>query len=279
MARHENRGRGQGGGGSCGRRPDSRGAGGGQGNAGGPPKSAESPEAPYHFVPIEPDLAVTDAPVFHNVQQTGGDFWSGELRCTLTALTPLLAGNYQFEYEHLAESVKQAFENLARDRGATGHVKQDKKVLEPLCLQALDQDRDRPGAVLIAGEALKGMVRGSLQALLSAPMERVQERTFSFRPNLMNDANIRPAIVHSVANSSGELTAMKVVLGNLCSDVIYVQGNAERALETFLRQPLANLRPAFPRAAVSGTVRNVKLDVRQVGTSRISETPAKASPM
>jgi len=50
---------------------------------------------PYHFVPIPTDgegrvQAVTDAPVFHDGKE---QLFSGELRCTLTAWTPLLAAN------------------------------------------------------------------------------------------------------------------------------------------------------------------------------------------
>src|SRR5947209_5029458 len=82
------------------------------GHGGGPPPSAQPCEPPYHFIPVAPELAVSDSPVFHDVQQTGEDAWSGELRCTLEALTPLLVGNYQFDYQSLARRVKDLYATL-----------------------------------------------------------------------------------------------------------------------------------------------------------------------
>lgn len=77
----------------------------------------------------------------------------------------------------------------------------NRTVLEPL--------RDERGRVLIPGEQIKGMVRQSIGALLGAPMERVWDQSFSYRPNLMwpkggNQQPVRlileprPAIVREV---------------------------------------------------------------------------------
>lgn len=150
---------------------------------------------PYHFVPIHPDLAVTDEPVFHDVQKCGPEFWSGELHCELECLTPLIAGNYQFEHRHVVsglsgefqKQIKAAFasqgESWPTDKqGKPLPIHDQKHWIEPFTRSRLGSPF--PEQVLIPGTQLKGMLRQSLQALLSAPMERVAERTYSFRPNI-----------------------------------------------------------------------------------------------
>ena len=125
--------------------------------------------APYHFVPVEPDAAALDAPVLHDSLPCSADSWTGELLCTLTTLTPLLAANDQFEFRHAVPAVKRAFARMAGEQLGSTVTEDDKlggkKILEPLFAPN--------GAVLIGGAALKGMVRSGLSALLSAPMERV----------------------------------------------------------------------------------------------------------
>jgi len=137
---------------------------------------------PYGFVSIDPAKAVTDAPVWHDGKE-GGELLSGELRCTLEALTPLLPGNARYK------CTKEQANKWGFDR-----LDPDKQIAEPLRLA--------DGRVVIAGSALKGMIRHSLGALLSAPMERVAERHYTYRPNL--DLNrqgvpekytVRPALV------------------------------------------------------------------------------------
>lgn len=132
--------------------------------------------APYHFVPVHPELAILDTPVFHDIQHDDKDFWSGQLECEMTALTPLLVGHFQYNFEHLDETLKK---QLNQSFGV--EFVKDKKILEPLTLPG---DGNSPGPVVIPGTSLKGMIRHSLSALLSAPMERVNERRFTFRPNL-----------------------------------------------------------------------------------------------
>jgi len=114
---------------------------------------------PYHFVPVEIDLAVADKPVWHDGSSNREEeLFSGELLCTMKTLTPTLVGNYHYEKEI-----------------SIGNEKVKKTVVEPLRLA--------DGRVIIPGTSIKGMLRHSLSALLSAPMERVQEQTFSYRPN------------------------------------------------------------------------------------------------
>jgi CRISPR-associated protein (TIGR03986 family) len=152
-----------------------------------PASSATGPECrsrpPFHFVPVLPERAVTDTPVYHGRLDLA-EKWTGEVRCTLTALTPLLAANDQYELKDAEEEVRRGFEGLLRQRlksTATPEYDPDKKILVPLFLPGED---GKPGPVLLGGAALKGMVRQSMAALLSAPMERVQERHFSYRPNV-----------------------------------------------------------------------------------------------
>jgi CRISPR-associated protein (TIGR03986 family) len=140
---------------------------------------------PYHFVPVDGGAAVTDPPEYHDKIDLD-NLWSGELHCTLTALTPLLAANDQYDFGKAVPAVRAALEDLVRSKLRKGPadpvtIEAAKKVLEPLALRGADESV--PGAVLIGGAALKGMVRQSFGALLSAPMERVQERHFSYRPN------------------------------------------------------------------------------------------------
>ncbi|HQO92911.1 MAG TPA: hypothetical protein PLX56_11350, partial [bacterium] len=46
---------------------------------------------PYHFVPVEVDLAVADSPVWHDGSSNRDEeLFTGELLCTMKTLTPLL---------------------------------------------------------------------------------------------------------------------------------------------------------------------------------------------
>jgi len=150
---------------------------------------------PYDFVPVVPDLAVTDTPVFHHgANRDQARLLSGEIRCTLTALTPLLVGHDQYPASK-AEGHDAEGNHLVRLPKAWGikyPVSEKKSIVEPLRLD---------GRVLISGSSLTGMLRHSLGSLLSAPMERVAGRTYSYRQNIghANPGNAlyecRPAIV------------------------------------------------------------------------------------
>lgn len=145
--------------------------------AANPPVTADL-YPPYRFVPVNVQHAATDKPVWHD-GNGGGDLLSGELLCTLTALTPLLPGNDRYKTEEA-------------DRGRLAgwgfpDLPDDKQIAEPLRLE--------DGRVVIPGSALKGMLRHSLGALLSAPMERVGERRYTYRPNLQVQENARHDIV------------------------------------------------------------------------------------
>ncbi|MFB1490230.1 MULTISPECIES: TIGR03986 family CRISPR-associated RAMP protein [unclassified Thiocapsa] len=130
-------------------------------------QSNERTVLPYGFAPIFPDKAVADIPVLHD-GSSGGDLLSGEILCELQALTPLLPGNARYPVSDADRKCLQQW--------GFGELKEGKQIAEPLRLP--------DGRVVIAGTALKGMIRQSLGALTSAPMERVGERHFTYRPNL-----------------------------------------------------------------------------------------------
>ncbi len=209
-------------------------------SAGGPPapQQLQREPAPYHFVPIEPASAVEDGPVWHDRLDLD-TLWSGELHCTLTALTPLLAANDQYELAQARPELHQAFETLARQRFGSvplPPIKEEKKILEPLADSKTGSTE--PGAVLIAGAALKGMIRHAVAALLSAPMERVQERTASYRPNIKTLTGkhnpIRVAIPAFVAGGGGWQDEAKttpypvnlIVLDGLVGTICFVHPDA-----------------------------------------------------
>jgi CRISPR-associated protein (TIGR03986 family) len=133
-------------------------------NRGGSPSN---PVLPYGFVPVSIEHAVTDVPVWHD-GSSGGDLLSGEILCELEALTPLLPGNARY--------AKGDADSERLHQWGFGDLPDDKPIVEPLRLP--------DGRVVIAGSALKGMIRQSLGALTSAPMERVGDRHFTYRPNL-----------------------------------------------------------------------------------------------
>lgn len=138
---------------------------------------------PYAFVPIETNNIVLDTPIWHD-GSSGGKLLSGEILCTLKALTPLMPGNARYSVEKADEDKLKSW-NLP-------NLGKDKQIAEPLRLP--------DGRVVIAGSALKGMIRHSLSVLLSAPMERVAEHRYTYRPNLDHAPaparyECRPAIV------------------------------------------------------------------------------------
>lgn len=143
-----------------------------------PERSTIRPRKPYAFLPV-PDAPASAPPVWHDGTSSHGRY-SGELRCELTNLTPLLVG---WERKSRQEAEKESDDPsnlspafLAKER-LTG-LPEEKNLLCPLRLPGPD------GRVLLPGESLKGLLRHELGALLGAPMERVKEQRYSYRPNL-----------------------------------------------------------------------------------------------
>jgi CRISPR-associated protein (TIGR03986 family) len=145
------------------------------------------PKKPYGFVAL-PATFVTAEPVWHDGTSTAGRL-SGEVRLEMENLTPLLVG---WERQKIGDQDAAASPwpiPFTRDAsGGAVHVSipnvgrtiESKSVLCPLRAPW----GDRP--VIISGDSLKGMLRHELGALLGAPMERVAERSYSYRPNSLH---------------------------------------------------------------------------------------------
>jgi CRISPR-associated protein (TIGR03986 family) len=135
---------------------------------------------PYHFVKLTTENSVSDTPIWHDGKNSKA-LLSGEIRISLKSLTPLLVGQWQYQVKDLV------------DRSVLSPLTQlddEKNILEPLRLS--------DGRVVLPGSSVKGMIRHSLSALLSAPMERVAERSYSYRPNAKFSDEFRkprPAII------------------------------------------------------------------------------------
>jgi hypothetical protein len=127
---------------------------------------------PYAFVALPEDLTCAP-PVWHDGTGTAGRL-SGEIRLELVTLTPLLVGWERGEVGD-AGSDWPVPTNLP----GVGQLANKKPVLCPLRAPW----GKRP--VIIPGDTLKGLLRHELGALLGAPMERVAERSYSYRPNAM----------------------------------------------------------------------------------------------
>lgn len=194
-------------------------------------QAASAVVLPYGFVPIDIEHTITDTPVWHD-GSSGGALLSGEIRCELEAVTPLLPGNVRYKVEE-ADQGKLGIDHFQ-------DLNKKKQIAEPLRLD--------DGRVVISGSAIKGMIRQSLGALTAAPMERVNEHHFSYRPNL--DFNmgvierfvVRPALVGKARNGGWD---------------IQVFGDARGAL--FVRKEAEEfIRSAAVNGEIVGTVEGVE---------------------
>jgi hypothetical protein len=156
-----------------------------QGRQPGPANNAQPlPDKPYGFVALPKELK-TSAPVWHDGTSSNGRL-SGEVRCEMETLTPLLVGwERQPVVAQDGEAPEWPIESRAEGDLASMNlngrwsapIAPGKFVLCPLRAPW----GKRP--VVIPGDSLKGLLRHELGALLGAPMERVAERSYSYRPN------------------------------------------------------------------------------------------------
>lgn len=147
--------------------------GGPQGRAPAPANNAQPlPGKPYGFVSLPPDLK-TAAPIWHDGASSQGRH-SGEIRFEIETLTPLLVG-----WERGQVGDTDCDWPVPANLQTVGQLKDKKSVLCPLRAPW----GERP--VIIPGDSLKGLLRHELGALFGAPMERVAERSYSYRPNAM----------------------------------------------------------------------------------------------
>jgi CRISPR-associated protein (TIGR03986 family) len=128
------------------------------------------PGKPYGFVALAQELT-TAPPVWHDGTRSQGRL-SGEIRFELETLTPLLVG---WERGQVGDS--ESDWPVPANLPTVGPLANNKSVLCPLRAPW----GQRP--VIIPGDSLKGLLRHELGVLLGAPMERVAERSYSYRPN------------------------------------------------------------------------------------------------
>lgn len=155
------------------------------------------PGKPYGFVALPKEL-VTAAPIWHDGTSSPGRL-SGEIRFELETLTPLLVG-----WERGQVGDNESDWPIPVDLAETRLVK-NKPVLCPMRAPW----GKRP--VIIPGDSLKGLLRHELGALMGAPMERVAERSYSYRPNALFPNQPSPKLIARIARVPNEGVEMKTL--------------------------------------------------------------------
>lgn len=153
------------------------------------------------------------APGFHHGANPDQDKRiSGELRCTLTALSPLLVPNQRVTVSNLSGTLKKSLDNWRKGikkeldalvpTVARGQYENDRRYqarlndllneINALC-EAFQQEKQvifplqsgtkADAEVILPGEGIKGMVRQLIGSLSGSPLDRVGESTHSYRPN------------------------------------------------------------------------------------------------
>jgi hypothetical protein len=189
-------------------------------------KETELKKKPYAFVPLPEELP-TASPVWHDGTGVAGRL-SGEIRFELRTLTPLLVGWERRRIDDADEpwpvpcapvrdSDLDAFLQRAAHRAHPNATRPDQqRSVEEARRQCVERARNEVidvkidgvglttrtksvlcplrapwgvGPVLLPGDSIKGLLRHELGALLGAPMERVAERSYSYRPNLSYPQN------------------------------------------------------------------------------------------
>lgn len=136
-----------------------------------------------------------------------------------------------------------------------GRLKDRKSVLCPL---RAPWDPHRP--VLIPGDSLKGLLRHELGALLGAPMERVAERSYSYRPNLqfpLDSAGrkLEPRLARVLSTSSVTVNATQYRV----PDRVAIFSLAMRYDQKYYPGPLGPIPPSTAHAYKGGMGAGLKL--------------------
>lgn len=179
----------------------------------GPANNAKPlPGKPYGFVGLPKDLTTAPA-IWHDGTSSQGRH-SGEIRFELETLTPLLVGwERQPVVAQDGEAPEWPIESRAEGDLASMNlngrwsapIAPGKCVLCPLRAPW----GKRP--VVISGDSLKGLLRHELGALLGAPMERVAERSYSYRPNALFPNQPNPKLIARIARVPDEGIEMKAL--------------------------------------------------------------------
>jgi len=144
------------------------------------------PGKPYGFVAL-PKNFESEPPVWHD-GTCGAGRLSGEIRFEFETLTPLLVG-----WERGLVGDRESEWPVPRNLNGVGQLVDNKSVLCPLRASW----GKRP--VIIPGDSLKGLLRHELGAFLGAPMERVAERSYSYRPNALFPKDPNPRLIARLA--------------------------------------------------------------------------------
>lgn len=169
-------------------------------------RSTTHPEVvpiPYGFDAVDSTQAIHDAPAWRDGSGTEKRL-SGELLITLEALTPLIVGNQQSKNNDQSN------------------------VLVPQMLE--------DGRVILGGASIKGMLRSAIASLLHAPMERVQEHHYTYRPNLAGPNSKKEMRVAVVLEHQLEKKLLKVAILeknglDASNKVVYLPKNIWKALK------------------------------------------------
>lgn len=262
-----------------------------------PPQPARAPatsstrtdlrKKPYGFVPLPKELT-SEPPVWHDGTSSAGRL-SGEVRFELETLTPFLVGWRRGQLGD-AESDWPLPANL---EGA-GPLAAKKSVLCPL------RAPWEKHPVVIPGDTLKGLLRHELGALLGAPMERVAERSYSYRPNLKYPdrpegrfleprlARVRAQATIDIDGSSWPVPEQLDILSMATRDEQAYFPRRERGSRDVIR-PTHNAEPyrggmgggrALPDAVLSEDARrkliHTHIDVQQLRVEHSSVRPMSA---
>lgn len=184
---------------------------------------------PYGFLPVNPEHAVHDAPLWRDGKSTEPRL-SGELLLTLIARTPLIVGNHQHRLDERHSE---------------------------LLPQMLDD-----GRVLLGATSLKGMLRSVMASLLQAPMEHVAEHHYTYRPNLGFCAKapkreVRAAIINRIEGEGSEARVTIALLPKE-SAVVFVR----EAAQGRLGQPAPGdlVQRTIQNVTLSGTAPRMRLE-------------------
>ncbi|GIW42348.1 MAG: hypothetical protein KatS3mg076_2925 [Candidatus Binatia bacterium] len=145
-----------------------------------------------------PEKFESAAPVWHDGTSSQGRL-SGEVRFEMRTLTPLLVG-----WERGIVGDSEADWPVPNSLDGVGQLAANKAVLCPLRAPW----GKRP--VVIPGDSLKGLLRHELGALLGAPMERVAERSYSYRPNALYPNAPNPRLVPRLARVPDDKDAVEL---------------------------------------------------------------------
>jgi len=156
------------------------------------------PGKPYGFVALPLELT-TAPPIWHDGTSSKGCL-SGEIRFELETLTPLLVG-----WERGQVGDNESDWPLPENVPGVGMLANKKSVLCPLRAPW----GKRP--VIIPGDSLKGLLRHELGALLGAPMERVAERSYSYRPNSLFPNQPNPRLIPRIARVTKDGVELKAL--------------------------------------------------------------------